>query len=223
MPERLLQLLVVGLLMFAEVSCTKKGGPISQGFFSAWSAAMNDPPVKIVGGSMTFRTDTWTAGTGAAAGTYSTPVSDASYIELRGVPTQGGPFRISVPWMIELDARSSDGKTQNQYQTGVWVCSQSAPNSSSGCNINGTNLSNTVYIGPKDPQSKGVKFSGIFSRPTDWDSPGQFVRYVDPTQGCAGSLCEHIWKVTVSYMQAGTRKDRSYLCPDGRCQIYIGQ
>jgi hypothetical protein len=216
---------IIGALVFAGLSFiqAKKVLLLSGGLMSPMGGPSHDPPVKIVGGSITFRAATWTPGAGTAVGTYSTAVNDASYIELRRVPTQPGPFAIHAPWQIELDARSPDGTMANSYGTGVYVCSQGPPDATHGCPMLGA-LGNTIYIGPKDPQGRRVGFSSLFQRPANFDSPGQFVRYKDQTAGCPGNLCEHIWQVSVSYMNAGAVKVVGpYLCPDSECRVYIGQ
>jgi len=188
---------------------------------SSSNKGSGDSPVKIVGGSMSFFALQWAPVTGG----YSTPVNDASEIDVEGVPTGPWVRKISAPWQVELDARQADGTNVNGSGTGVFVCSQGVPNLKTGCNISPAMQSTTIYVGPMDPGSTpvGVGFLGPFKPLAPFDSPSQLLRYRDPTSACY--FCELIWQVIIKYESAdGTNTYTVKLeCPDGECRVYIGQ
>jgi hypothetical protein len=202
-----------------------------------------DSPVKIVGGSMTFRSKDNKGWTDPVTGNACTNLcvtavpAGVSGIQLDRVvfPGTTGPpgvvtMTIATSWQIQLDARNQAGTADNtpptgvQQSTGVYVCTKAAPDPKNGCDISSGVPGNTIFIGPKDPNSLGVGFWPNGAPQAYFDSPDASKRYMDQKSvNCApGGFCEYIWRITISYKGSdGTTYNNAFLCPDGQCRVYI--
>ncbi len=184
-----------------------------------------DPPVKIVGGSMTFRSHkTWhSSGSG-----FYTDVSTSvpKVIQLEHVQLSPGTAFVDkiVPitaknWKIEVDARHNAGYPASG--NGVNVCGDA------NCNLNNPSTT-SVFIFPFTA-SAAVGFYGDPSTgnnpnpesPRD-TNPYYGKRYMDQTsRPCTwGGFCEHIYQIIITLSSSAPT---AYLCPDGECRVYIGQ
>jgi hypothetical protein len=205
-------------------------------FFAGWSFKANqgvayvpynnknapgNSPVKVVGGSISFRANGgWTTTDGITWTTNNnvdTSVIDLERVSLMNV--KGELDNITLGHLggslsIEVDGRKPDGTTGSN---GVLVSLSSGK----------------VVITPTNSAVVGFYFNIVSGKkvgdaPT-WDSmayPG--VRYKDQSSGCtqpptgqpnAGPLCESISQIKISI---GGGTTQTFSCPDGECRVNIG-
>ena len=185
-------------------------------------APAGDSPVKIVGGSMTFR-----AMNGWSGSPLKTSSSvDTSIIQLDRValPDAGsGPGFVTFPniataWQIEVDARDSTGK--NLSGNGVFVCAEALVGGNAACDLTKP-LLNSITIIPIDKANPGkIGFYSTDAPPfLSSSSSYQGKRYQDQTCTVEGTFCEHIARIIITF--AG-KNPITYLCPDGECRVYVG-
>jgi len=194
--------------------------------------APGNSPVKIVGGSMTFRAPGgWKASNGGATWT-TTNSASVSAIQLEHVWANGdsgqpGNYTFGVPasWQIEIDGRDPSGTMIS--------------NPGGGAPPNGVIVSpaaGMIQIAPTNPASTSYGFyfvssaSGPVPDAPTWDKtlyPG--VRYKDQTGSAAvpatycagaGALCESIWQIQV-ILNGDTAHPHVFRCPDGECRVYL--
>lgn len=193
---------------------------------------IGNPPVKIVGGSMTFRSyNQWNPSTSTSP--VSTATSSPNIIQLEHVqqPNATNISDLILPicnsaWIVEVDARDNAGDAISTTASGMKVCSDPA------CGLTGSN-STTIYLLPTG--QGGFHSDPAASSPTP-DVPNASdlplnpyygLRYRDKTISTSGStctwdgFCEHIFQVKVTIGSSGTPV--TYACPDGECRVDIGQ
>jgi hypothetical protein len=191
-----------------------------------------DSPVKIVGGSMTFRSKLPATWSSSGLAWTTTTVNNPTLIQLEGVASPGVPSgpgsvtipNITVPWQIAVYARSADGSL-SAAGVGVYVCAGPYVDPKTPCNLTG-DLSNTIYIGPMDPQASGnigfyptTPFGDVPTILPSQTDPGK--RYNDKTCTTQGSFCEHIGQIQITFKGGGSPS--IFNCPDASCRVYIGQ
>ncbi len=181
-----------------------------------------DPPVKIVGGSMTFRSGSaWSTSdnvTYYASVTSAPSVLQFEHVALKAAPTETiGSLEtianIQEAWKIEVDARDDSGTVANINGNGVYVCEDPA------CNLSNS-YGGKIYIMPIHSSAN----VGFYASSLDPVYPYFGRRYKDQTPSnpgmCSwGGFCEHIFQITVTFQSGGAI---TYTCPDGECRVYIG-
>jgi hypothetical protein len=179
--------------------------------------APGNSPVKVVGGSITFRAKGgWTNVTGNIWKATNAP--DTSIIQLERVifpGTSGPPDVVTIPninvsWQIEVDGRTPDGKAVSSGPNGAMVCVGTITGTT--CTQSAGNLQ-IVPIG-------SASFYGADA--LTWDATQyQGIRYKDQTPPCdsAGHFCESIYQIKVTL---GNGSPITFLCPDGECRVNIG-
>lgn len=219
---------VLGVLTYAGCQSSNDKSPEQKlpPYKVVGGGAPGNSPVKIVGGSMTFRAPGgWTVSNGGATWTTTNSVS-VSAIELERVWASGGsgePTDIifgvpSSSWKIELDGRDPTGARIS---------------SGNGSTPNGVIVSpsgNFVQIAPTNTASATYGFYSVPVGSTlapdapTWDKtlyPG--VRYKDQSGSASpkcsdpGAKCESIWQIQVTLN--GTA--HIFQCPDGECRVYL--
>jgi hypothetical protein len=216
---------ILGALFFSGCGFTAKqdapnrppaGQPIASVPYTIKNAPGNSP-VKVVGGSMTFRAKGgWTNVTGNIWKATNAP--DTSVIQLERVTYSGNSGQpdtvtisnINVPWQIEVDGRTPDGTAVSSGPNGVIVCVGTI--SVTTCTQSAGNLQ-IVPIG-------SASFYGADA--LTWDATQyQGVRYKDQTSPCdkAGHFCESIYQIKITL---GNGSPITFLCPDGECRVNIG-
>jgi hypothetical protein len=206
---------LLGVFVFAAVQARQVAALVKFIEHHRYTGSTGNSPVKIVGGSMTFRAynTTWQA---LGPGWQTVAPVDISVVGLERVRITGatGPptdSDIGLPssWQIEIDGTKAD-KT--------------------GPSLNG------VVVSPL-PGGNGIvqiqplnNTSGFYNGADalTWDPslyPG--VRYKDksstnPTNPCnqVGNFCESIYQIQVT-LSGGT--PIIYFCPDGECRVNIGK
>ena len=203
------------------------GQPIASVPYNNKNAPGNSP-VKVVGGSMTFRAKGgWTNGTGNIWKATNAP--DTSVIQLERVTYSGnsGPpdtvtiANINVPWQIEVDGRTPDGKAVSSGSSG--------PNGAIVCvgTISGTTCAQSAG----NLQIVPIGSASFYGPALTWDPTNKQydgLRYKDPTKDnstppkdCsqAGWFCESIYQIIITL---GKGNPITFLCPDGECRVNIG-
>jgi hypothetical protein len=225
---------ILGALFFSGCGFTAKqdapnrppaGQPIASVPYTIKNAPGNSP-VKVVGGSMTFRAKGgWTNVTGNIWKATNTP--DTSVIQLERVTYSGNSGQpdtvtianINVPWQIEVDGRTPDGTAVSSGPNGVIVCvgtiSATTCTQSAG-NLQIVPIGSALFYGSPaltwDPTNK--QYDGLRYKDFTKDS-------TDATKDCskAGWFCESIYQIKITL---GNGSPMTFLCPDGECRVNIG-
>lgn len=208
---------VAALLAVTAVNFKKKGTsdwtPFDGGLKS---------PIRVVGGSITFRTKSKWQNTGPAGCSttngfdncfYTTATSlDASEIK---VIVEGTPLTtsgITDPWKIELFAFNPDGGSVTS--NGVSVCTS---DNSGNCGTAPSAAYVTLKpIGSDKPGFYDSKYDGP---PPKASSFGGKRFHNKQCHVENGELCEHLGRIV---MTIGTNQPITFECPDGDCRVFIG-
>jgi len=222
--EGLLVVAVLGVLVYTGYQARDAAG-IVEHFnrapprFHLVGGAPGNSPVKIVGGSMTFRAAGWHSTDGV---TWTTPPPNGtisiSAVTLENVwapgTTSGEPSTYTYPlpsgWKLQIDGRDSTGTAVSGGGNGVLVTQ-----SGGVVQIKPANANCGFYSNP--PQKTGGDFTG--DAPT-YDSANYVgVRYMDQSGNCASSKaeCESIWQIEVIV----NSQPHLFRCPDGACRVYL--
>ena len=221
---------ILGLVLGKETG-------IEHDFFK--SGTGTNYPVKVRGGSMTFRHKGGWKATGTN-GAYVTAASvDMSGIELIGVqpvspatplpslPTAWG--MINVPWGITVYGRTADGKLPSS--NGIQLCMNTTTDTHGvvSCDLTTTTMGTNLTLIPLNSYSS---FYNSNDAPDDSDTSGKNrgKRFNDlscdnpPPVGHIGDrdLCEHIGQIVVTFV-TNPVTTYTYICPDGECNIGMGK
>lgn len=148
-------------------------------------------PVRVMGGSMTFRSQNrWTPN--GCRGCWSTTLNNPiTGVELDGVEGNPSPINLSNSWTVYIWARDANGDSPR----------------GDGIRISGT----AAQVGLA-PIGSGGFYPFRNGKGAPEDSGRHGIRYRDASCDLnSGALCDHIGLVTVN----GT----DYLCTDGECRI----
>ncbi len=206
-------------------------------------------PIKVRGGSMTFRNvQKWNS---AASNTYCTDNPDISYIEFKKVsadnsnPDGKTTFPgLSSNWSIQFlghDPRSHYGKDPSK--NGILVTAQFKSNKDcSGTNVTSESIIKLTPIGPygdfypltysadDDGSTHSVRFMDKMpDQPAANNSPAvpgcQGPSMLDPKLSGDEDVCEHISKITLTLNYTdvvANQKIYNFKCPNGECEVGIG-
>ena len=203
-------IVIFGALVFAGWSLISQKEEVSLLLkdIGALVSVIKDPPVKIVGGAMTFRTIDSNGWQSVPGGSYSTAVAQVpSKIVLKRVvdPATGKIADLSLiltnsnPFTIEVDARNKAGNDTSGNYVLVGASGKTVT-------ITATGGTASFYRYPLDPDS--TKYNHYFGK-----------RYKDHGGQCTwDDFCEHIYQVQITL---DTGKPTKYLCPDGECRVEI--
>jgi len=187
--------------------------------------APGNSPVKIVGGSMTFRsTAAWTAGSG---GTWTTTIGNAStqIIELERVSFMNIPGELDDVILSDLTGTVTI-EVDGRDPTGQQISAGGTNNAPNGALLSLNLTGGTVTVAPTSGAAANVGFWGP-NAPTWSKSLYSGLRYKDQSKGTggandctiAGTLCESIYQIVIT-PASGTKT--TFLCPDGECRVDIG-
>lgn len=183
-------------------------------------------PVKIVGGSIKFRSiQGWTpSGQG-----YYTPISDAGQIEFervrfrlaKGKPADFNLPEVDGPWKIAVNGRDDTGMKASGNGIYVYTKDSAAPT----CDGTPSAPAKSICISPQNANSgfHGADLPGeSCPSPAAPDACYSGQRYQDKSAKNADSLTENIWSLTMTFRSGAGDTTVTFFCPDSDCRVNIG-
>ncbi len=216
MPARRVTVTVIALS--ALVACMgSKHGALAPHTGGLGGGAPGNSPVRIVGGSMTFRSNGWKASDATGTTWTTTNSCKLSAVEFEHVwqpaQTSGTPgdfvYGLSSGWSIEFHSTNIDGSAD---ASDIVTVNQDA--------------SNNVVIAVKGQGSFSFKTASSSTAPLadapSWDKSGYSgIRYKSQSctmgQSTQSPICDMISEIKVTFGTGGT--PTTYACPDGECRV----